>query len=201
MPTQSSSRPPLFVAFALVLGLTVVMLEIDAIDYAYARIGIESRWIFSLLAASLIGSGINIPLTRLGGASPRTVLAVNLGGALIPCGLSLYLLAQHAPLLPALAAIVAVGLIVHRLARSVPGVGVTVPILVPPLVAALAGIAFAPAAAPSVAYIAGTFGTLIGADLTNLSGFAASGAPTASIGGAGTFDSVFVTGILAVLLA
>jgi uncharacterized membrane protein len=200
MPPQSSARPPLFVAFALLLGLTVVMLEIDAIDYAYERIGVDSRWIFSLLAASLIGSGVNVPLRRLGG-SPGTLLAINLGGALIPSGLSIFLLAQHAPLLPALAATLVVGVIVHRLARPVPGVGVTVPILVPPFIAALAGIALAPSAAPCVAYIAGTFGTLIGADLTNLSRFAASGAPVASIGGAGTFDSVFVTGILAVLLA
>ena len=44
-------------------------------------------------------------------------------------------------------------------------------------------------------------GTLIGADLTNLDKVAGLGAPVASIGGAGTFDGIFLTGILAVLLA
>jgi uncharacterized membrane protein len=44
-------------------------------------------------------------------------------------------------------------------------------------------------------------GTLIGADLTNLDKIRGLGAPVASIGGAGTFDGIFLTGILAVLLA
>ena len=55
-------------------------------------------------------------------------------------------------------------------------------------------------AAP-LAYIGGSLGTLIGADLTNLDKVRGLGAPVASIGGAGTFDGIFLTGILAVLLA
>jgi uncharacterized membrane protein len=52
-----------------------------------------------------------------------------------------------------------------------------------------------------IAYLSGVLGTLIGADLTNLNKIADLGAPVASIGGAGTFDGVFLTGIVAVLLA
>jgi uncharacterized membrane protein len=55
-------------------------------------------------------------------------------------------------------------------------------------------------AAP-LAYIGGSLGTLIGADLLNLGNLQGLGAPVASIGGAGTFDGIFVTGILAVLIA
>ena len=55
-------------------------------------------------------------------------------------------------------------------------------------------------AAP-LAYIAGSLGTLIGADLLNLGKVRGLGAPVASIGGAGTFDGVFLVGIVAVLLA
>jgi uncharacterized membrane protein len=44
-------------------------------------------------------------------------------------------------------------------------------------------------------------GTLVGADLLNLGRLRGVGAPVASIGGAGTFDGIFVTGIVAVLLA
>ena len=72
---------------------------------------------------------------------------------------------------------------------------------VPPLVAT--GVAFLlswKSAAP-LAYIAGSLGTLIGADLLNLGKIEGLGAPVASIGGAGTFDGIFLTGILAVLLA
>jgi len=55
-------------------------------------------------------------------------------------------------------------------------------------------------AAP-LAYIGGSMGTLIGADLLNLDKVQGLGAPVVSIGGAGTFDGIFLTGILAVLLA
>ena len=51
------------------------------------------------------------------------------------------------------------------------------------------------------AYISGSLGTLIGADLLNLDKLQGLGAPVASIGGAGTFDGVFLTGIAAVLIA
>ena len=53
----------------------------------------------------------------------------------------------------------------------------------------------------AVAYIGGSLGTLIGADLLNLSKVQGLGAPVVSIGGAGTFDGIFLTGIIAVLLA
>jgi uncharacterized membrane protein len=52
-----------------------------------------------------------------------------------------------------------------------------------------------------LAYISGSLGTLIGADLLNLDKLQGLGAPIASIGGAGTFDGIFLTGIVAVLVA
>ena len=52
-----------------------------------------------------------------------------------------------------------------------------------------------------LAYIGGSLGTLIGADLLNLDKLRGLGAPIASIGGAGTFDGVFLTGVVAVLIA
>ncbi|MDR9481040.1 MAG: DUF1614 domain-containing protein, partial [Spiribacter sp.] len=42
---------------------------------------------------------------------------------------------------------------------------------------------------------------LLGADLMRLGNVRGLGSPIASIGGAGTFDGVFITGIVAVLLA
>ena len=55
-------------------------------------------------------------------------------------------------------------------------------------------------AAP-LAYIGGSLGTLVGADLLNLGRVQGLGAPLVSIGGAGTFDGIFLTGVLAVLIA
>jgi uncharacterized membrane protein len=90
---------------------------------------------------------------------------------------------------------------VNRLARVVPGVGIVVPMLLPPLLAAGVALVLAFRRAPPVAYVSGTMGTLIGADLLNLGRVVEMGAPMVSIGGAGTFDGVFLTGILAGLLA
>jgi uncharacterized membrane protein len=98
--------------------------------------------------------------------------------------------------------LVVVSLVVNRLARPVPGMGIGVPGLVPPLVAALGAYLLCPLElrAPC-AYIASTMGILIGADLMNLKQIGQLGAPVASIGGAGTFDAIFLSGIIAVLLS
>ncbi len=81
------------------------------------------------------------------------------------------------------------------------GVGIAVPRLLPPLSAALAALLLVPQQAPLAAYVAGTMGTLVGADLLHLGKIRGLATPVASIGGAGTFDGVFLTGIIAVLLS
>jgi uncharacterized membrane protein len=130
------------------------------------------------------------------------VVAINLGGALIPLLISLYLLLRMPNMIPALLATLVVALVVYRLAKPIKGVGIGIPALVPPLLAALAAYLLAGEGlrAP-VAYISGTLGTLIGADLMRLKDIKSMGAPVASIGGAGTFDGVFLSGIIAVLLS
>lgn len=145
--------------------------------------------------------------------SEQTV-AVNVGGCIVPCALSAWFLWQmHLTgglgawlalciLIPALAC--------YLLARPMPGIGIGVPVLLPPAVAAMTAILLAPelpgheSLAPRAAYMAGTLGTLIGADLAHLLNrrtLALLDAPLLSIGGAGTFDGIFLAGIIAVLLA
>lgn len=148
--------------------------------------------------------------------SEQTV-AVNVGGCIVPCLLSAWFLWQMqvsgvlgawvllCVLIPALAC--------YLLARPMPGIGIGVPVLLPPAVAAMTAILLAPDAAllpdheslaPRAAYMAGALGTLLGADLAHLLNrrtLAVLDAPLLSIGGAGTFDGIFLAGILAVLLA
>jgi uncharacterized membrane protein len=94
-----------------------------------------------------------------------------------------------------------VSAVVYYLAEPIQGMGIAVPIFIPPIVSAIVGMLLSRPHAPSVAYAAGCLGTLIGADVLNLGRLGQLGASIASIGGAGTFDGVFLTGILAVLLA
>ena len=94
-----------------------------------------------------------------------------------------------------------VAAICHGLAQPVHGVGIALPIFVPPLVAAVIAAVVSWRNAAPLAYAGGSLGVLIGADLLNLGKLEGLGAPVVSIGGAGTFDGIFVTGLMAVLLA
>jgi uncharacterized membrane protein len=214
----------LMLAFFFLAIFLLPFLLVGMIGEAFIRLGISPSMIFWLLILTLVGSLVNIPLYTLEGREvvteqvityygmrvrlPRmptrhqTVLAVNVGGALIPVGICLYLLYKMDFTLGLLLTLGTVTLVMNRIARPVKGLGIAVPGLVPPILAALGAYLFCPPElrAPS-AYIASTMGTLIGADLLKLKEISQLGAPVASIGGAGTFDAVFLGGIIAVLLS
>jgi uncharacterized membrane protein len=134
-------------------------------------------------------------------AWPGTVLAVNVGGAVIPTVMSAYLVIRYELWLKAAIATAAIAFIIHSLATPVQGIGIAVPVFVPVVTTAILAFILSREYAAPLAYIGGSMGTLIGADLSNLDKVSGLGAPVASIGGAGTFDGIFLTGILAVLLA
>ena len=132
----------------------------------------------------------------------KVLIAVNVGGCVIPVAFSLYLLQYHP--LPVLAVIGAIAIqsgICYAFSRPIPGMGIGMPILVAPIAAAVVAVTLAPEQSAPLAYICGTLGVLAGADLLRLRDVRGLGSPLASIGGAGTFDGVFITGLVAVLLA
>jgi uncharacterized membrane protein len=214
----------LMLFFFLAVLVMLPFLLLGMIGQAFLRLGIPPGLIFWLLIFTLVGSLINIPIYSfrtpevmgeqiisyygMRSRIPRitrehqTVLAVNVGGALIPLALSLYLMSRISFGLALPVLVVAVTVAVNRLARPVRGLGIAVPGFVPPLVAALGAYLLCPPdlRAPC-AYIASTMGILIGADLLNLGKISRLGAPVASIGGAGTFDAIFLSGVIAVLLS
>lgn len=214
--------PFLLVLFFLFL-LLVALIEIGILGYAYASIGINRRYVFALLLLSLLGSYVNIPVAELPAenvmanrvvtffgmryvipmvlSAPKTIIAVNLGGAVVPVLLSLYLVFKNKLYGRSLLAVAVMAAVCHSFAHLVPGVGIAVPVFLPPLITAALALLISRAYAPQLAYVGGSFGMLIGADLLNLHKLRGLGAPIASIGGAGTFDGIFMTGIVAVLLA
>jgi len=212
--------------FSILVGLFLILLvliQLGVLRYAYMRLGMSSGAALLLLFASLVGSYFNIPVAQLPGQRvmsgevidffgmryvvpvvanwPGTLIAVNVGGAVIPVLVSLYLLVRHALWIMGVLATAVVALVIHWSATPVHGVGIAVPVFVPALITAVLAVVLARERAAPLAYVAGSLGTLIGADLTNLDKVADLGAPVASIGGAGTFDGIFVTAIIAVLLA
>src|SRR6266540_2838134 len=135
--------------------------------------------LLAVMALSIVGSTVNLPVARLRSSvvlGPQvirvygirylvpavrqrrvTVIAVNVGGALVPAGVAAFLIAHEHLGTRALVAVGIVAAVCLLLARPVKGVGIVLPGLVPP--------------------------------------------PVASIGGAGTFDGIFLSGLLAVLIA
>ncbi len=207
----------------LVLVVVIALVEIKVITYAYEKMGIHHRYVFAILLLSLLGSGVNIPIAELPGKDMvvhkvvdffgveyvvptvehegRTVLAINLGGAVIPLLLSIYLLVEHRLYVKGALAIAVVAAVTHWFATPVRGLGIAISPLIAPVVAALAALVISRQRAAPLAYIAGSVGTLLGADILNLYRIQQLGAPVASIGGAGVGDGVFLAGIVAVLLA
>ncbi|MCL7750360.1 DUF1614 domain-containing protein [Guyparkeria hydrothermalis] len=207
------------------LGLVVLftLIQIGALQIAFEKLGLAPESGMTLLFVSLMGSLVNVPLFRMQAEEPDqpvpepirrilahrqqpfegvTTVAVNLGGCLLPVTFAAYLvLNAGAPLGNHLLAVALVSTVAYVASRPIPGLGIGMPILVAPLAAAGFGLLIDPEHSAALAYVGGTIGVLIGADLLRLKDVRKLGSPVASIGGAGTFDGIFVTGIIAVLLA
>ncbi|MGA2387011.1 MAG: DUF1614 domain-containing protein [Candidatus Bathyarchaeia archaeon] len=221
--------PHSFLVFAFLLVLlfvVVALIFLGLVSIAFSNVGFTPLTIFLLLIGTLVGSFINIPVLKMRTKVPVmreeqvswygvtfkipqleygqaiTVIAVNVGGAIVPTAVSIYLLSRSSTSLVILSLIgvLAVAAVTHAVARPIKGVGIATPAFLPPIAAAVVAFILAPGEPRTVAYVAGTLGTLIGADLLNLKKIPKLGTPMASIGGAGTFDGVFLTGIIAVLL-
>ena len=216
--------PGFFSILVFLFAGLIVLIQLRILRYAYMRLGVGPGAALVLLFGSLIGSYFNIPITVLPGPPPvqsgeiveffgmryvvpvvvswpGTVLAVNVGGAVIPTIMSTYLVIRYQLWLKAALATAAIAFVIHSMATPVPGIGIAVPVFAPVVTTAILAFILSREYAAPLAYIGGSMGTLIGADLLNLDKINGLGAPVASIGGAGTFDGIFLTGILAVLLA
>ena len=220
---MTTPTPRLLILIAVLIFLATFV-QFGMISIAFDKLGLSQDSAYLLLVATLIGSMINLPLFSVAAEAAaretpqqdvyrlfglrrppfrgRTVVAVNVGGALIPLAFSAYLM-LHNPLVPSevLAVVGVVAAAAYFSSSAVPGVGIAIPLLVAPLAAALAAVLFDPEDAAPLAYIGGTLGVLIGADLLRMGEIRKLGAPVASIGGAGTFDGIFLSGLMAVLLA
>ncbi|MEM1566237.1 MAG: DUF1614 domain-containing protein [Candidatus Bathyarchaeia archaeon] len=216
----------IFAVLFLILILIVGLLFVGVAGLAFRRVGFSSQLTALILVATFMGSYINIPLFKLKAVIPivreeyisffgivfrvpqfdfeefTTIVALNVGGALIPTVTSIYLLWRLPSVLPyAIVGILMVATVTHIVARPVKGLGIVAPAFIPPLAAAFIAYLLPSGAPAIIAYTSGVLGTLIGADLANLHNIPKLGARIASIGGAGTFDGVFLSGIIAAILA
>ncbi len=202
----------------------LALVQVHILHIAFEKLGLSPEMTLLLLFGSLVGSMVNIPLFSLRSRKPiqyielplwgriwqfplpfregRTVIAVNLGGCIIPVGLCIYFLAMG--LVDPVKLIVALFLITvlcYMIAKPVPGLGIGMPLFLAPLSSVIIALLLGSSSAAHLAYTSGVLGVLLGADMLHLKDIKQLGAPIASIGGAGTFDGIFMTGVVAALLA
>lgn len=221
---KNNFSQPHLIFFVLLLLFLLVLIQIEILTFAFEKLGLPPTLGLAVLLLSLFGSVINLPVMRVKSDAPpqkiiqpplwgllkipvqpfcnETLITVNVGGCLIPISLSIYLFSNSDLTLSSVVlGIAMITAVSYYFSRPVPGLGIGMPILIAPISAAFVGLLLSPEHSAPLAYISGTMGVLIGADLLNMRVIPKLGAPFASIGGAGTFDGIFITGIVAALLA
>lgn len=212
----------------LLLAAALPFLFVGVLNAALLKLRLDPQVATIVVLAILAGSFVNVPVRRivrseavvfdhgglfgLLGVWPRlmrvrreTVVAVNVGGCVVPVALAIYettyLLGETGALAGLALAVSMNTLVCYVLARPVPGVGIVMPGLVPPVVAAVMALTLVPAQATPVAFVSGVLGPVVGADLLHLRDVGRIASATISIGGAGTFDGILLSGIVAAYLA
>lgn len=196
----------LYLFVVLMVPVLLVYLFIIVSEEAFELAGTKASRAIIMTVGALVGSLIDIPFAITDGV----VLAVNVGGCIIPLLLSAEVVArQRVRPGPAALAVIFVALVSYYFATPVQGEGILMPFYIAPLAGAFAGILLAGAdiTSPGTAYVGGAMGTLLGADIFLLATpgtietIAGGEIAILSIGGAGVFDGIFLTGIIAVFLA
>ena len=204
----------IFAVFILFLPILFVLGYFQIVSIGFEKLGISPEVTVAILVLMLVGSAINIPVTKrrlvrvkrpifFGLFRKPSIevsgIAINVGGALIPLGLSLYFLRQI-PLEPVLIATGLMSIVAYLFSRPVPRRGIAISAFIPPLFAVVFALLLAPEFAAPTAFISGVLGILIGADLLKIGEVRRREAGLLSIGGAGVFDGIFLVGIMSALL-
>lgn len=177
--------------FLMISLLLVAMIQVQFFQIAFTKLGLTPEATLMVLVGTLVGSGINLPVFKLKthetghlivkpGRKPVwelfqparegvTVIAINVGGCLIPVGLCFYFISLQLinPLILSLALIVITGLS-YKLSRPIPGIGIGMPLFIAPLISAVIALILDPSHAAQLAYISGVLGVLVGADILHL---------------------------------
>ncbi|MFW6185125.1 MAG: DUF1614 domain-containing protein [Halobacteriota archaeon] len=180
----------------------------------------EAMIVFLLI---VLGSMINIPIYEKQGdvveerysffglmystrRRNNITVAINMGGCVIPLILAIRLLIEFSVFLW-LPIFAITSFVIYWYASPVQGLGIAVPTFIPPITAtlisymALVFIGGHIQDLPKLAFSTGVLSALFGADILHLRHLNKIGSGVMSIGGAGTFDGIFLTGVFAVVFS
>ena len=210
--------------FFFIFMFLVAIVQVHIFEIAFVKLGLTPEEATLIVLGTILGSIINLPiysvtvtinnpLVVLAGRKliwktwqparkGKVVIAINVGGCVIPFSLCIYFfyLQELDPIKITFSTLIMI-ILSYKSSKLIPGYGVGMPVFLAPLTAAGLALIVDPEHAATLAYISGVMGVLIGADVFRLNEITSLGSPVASIGGAGTFDGIFMTGIIAELLA
>jgi uncharacterized membrane protein len=233
-----SAGPLTLVALIVVIGLIIIVIPLLFLGLAgkaiTSLVGLSWLSATALVILILLCSFVDVPIWKIkrktirmphsedgrfpdaftpdqDGGLWETTIAVNLGGAIIPLALSLYLLDRVSLIasgnmlyLKVLAGILIVGAMSYVTTRPMVGVGIRASLFIPGLTALLCGVLLAGGTGLSagvIAFVSGAVGTLLGANIAHLYRVGDLEVAKISIGGAGTFGAIFVGCLLSALIA
>ncbi|WP_339673289.1 DUF1614 domain-containing protein [uncultured Gimesia sp.] len=232
----------MILSLMIFMGCMLPLIFVDLAETALRNLHLSPQAAILVLIGMIFGSLINFPISRfpldrevnvpvfesLAGMQlmpkmqrlrQEAIIAVNLGGCVIPVLLAIWLsrFIIGGGITPVLVTLVGIALntvVCYRTPRLVPGMGIAMPVFIPPLVAVIATILgfgiFGPmtgnadmnyqALYAPIAFVIGISGPLIGADLLHWNDFKKLDSPSISIGGAGTWDGIVLSGMIAALI-
>ncbi len=227
-------RDYLFPPLILPLFLLLIILPFALLLFVFTGtavfklvFGVNAKTALLMFLMIILGSLVNIPVYEKEGGEyirqysffgfiyavrerRKVVVAVNLGGCVFPAILALKALSD---LISSIgfwqwfAVFLFSSMVIYSMARPVPGVGIVVPMLIPPLTASLFSFLILVMSGhpllllPKLSFSTGVLSALVGADILHLRDLDKIGSGVVSIGGAGTFDGIFLTGIFAVIFS
>jgi uncharacterized membrane protein len=218
--------PPLFLPFFIlfvIIPFSILIFFFTTSQVFQIVFGLERGQAMTVFVLIVIGSLVNIPIYEREGRlivreynffgiiyqvnqRSKMTIAVNLGGCVFPSILAIKLLFEL-PIIPWLMTFLFSSAVIYLYARPVKGVGIAIPMFLPPVLSVLTGF-FALSVVgepvlllPKLAFSTGVLAALFGADILHLKDIEKIGSGVVSIGGAGTFDGIFLTGVFSVVFS
>lgn len=192
---KTLGMPVLHVVTLYEMLLITAIFNIPVYEFKSARDS-ETRY------AAYLGGKYQLPVWH----GHNTIVSINFGGCIVAIFASVLLALQLNPL-TVLLSIAVVSLGVFLTSRPSRSIGFYVPPYVPPVLAVVVSLVALHIYAGDASlfqvgrlgFVSGVFGTLIGTSLLNVTRMHKIGTSFISVGGIGSFDGIFLSGVLATI--
>ncbi len=188
------NEPGMMIGYYITSAMILIILFI-ILSLIFQTLDFSIKTVILLAASTIIGCFFNVPVIRL----KQKDIYMNIGGGIVPVGFSIYFIWLRPDLIIQIILATLVLIFFTYCFSTIDDDGIRVYILVP-LIGSIIVASLLPGSLLVIGYVSGTLGTLIGADIMNLDNIQDFGFRELSIGGAGTLDAIFVTGLIILIV-